>query len=406
MKLTKLIFSLFMTCFTVIPSFGVTPKYKNPTGKEFPILAWYSILPDSAQTKERYQELRDAGFNISFSHFYHDEEVEKALKAMEGTGVKIMATSTGIYGDTKNSVSKFKDHPGVAGWFLRDEPVASGFKDLSDFRDRIYDTDSTHLLYLNLLPSLVNAADLGTKDYEDYVQRFVDEVRLPLISYDFYPIIENKDAEISYQRPTFFENLEIVSRVARRNNIPFWAFCLSTAHDPYPIPTATHLRSEAFPALAYGAQGIQYFTYWQPTTETWNFHHAPIDETGKRTDTYYLIQDLNKEIQALAPVFLGADIEEVGHTGIEIPTGTKRISSMPAGFGDIKSDGMGVLVSRFHNGKKRYLMIVNRDIDHAQTITLTRPKGIKKINSDGSRSKDTEGAKVTIAPAGYLLYEL
>ena len=41
-------------------------KYKNPTGKEFPILAWYSILPDSNLTRERYMELRNAGFNISF----------------------------------------------------------------------------------------------------------------------------------------------------------------------------------------------------------------------------------------------------------------------------------------------------------------------------------------------------
>ena len=49
--------------------------YRNPTGKEFPILAWYSVLGDGNITPERYKELRNAGFNISFSHFYDIEDM-------------------------------------------------------------------------------------------------------------------------------------------------------------------------------------------------------------------------------------------------------------------------------------------------------------------------------------------
>lgn len=389
-----------------LPAFAAGPKYKNPTGKEFPILAWYSILPDWEQTPERYQELRDAGFNISFSHFRNDEKLEAGLKAAEGTGVKIMAHSSGIFNDTRNSVNKFKNHPGIAGWFLKDEPNAPGFPEMTALRDRILEADTTHILYLNLFPDYVDLDYLGTKTYEDYVQKFVDDVALPFISYDYYPVLENKKGGPDYLRPTFYENMETVARVARRNGLPFWAFCLSTAHDPYPIPTATHLRAEAFAALAYGAQGLQYFTYWQPGTETWNFHHAPIDETGKRTDTYYLIKDLNKEIQALAPVFLGAEIDEVGHTGDAIPQGTTRFTTLPDGFSLTGTDGPGLLISRFHNGKNKYLMIVNRDIDHAQTITLSRPRGIKQINPDGTASKDSATSKITLAPAGYILYRL
>lgn len=404
MKISKIILSLTLAAAAAAPA--TDAKYRNPTPGEFPILAWFSILPDSAQTPERYSELRDAGFNISFSHFYHDEQIQRALDAAEGTGVKIMATSNGIYSDTRNSVGKFKNHPGIAGWFLRDEPVAAGFKDLSDFRDRIMEADSTHLLYLNLLPVPANPTDYGTRDYEDYVQRFADEVRLPLISFDYYPIVENKDAGIIYTRPPFYENFEIIRKVASRNGLPFWAFCLSTAHDPYPVPTAVHLRCEAFTALAYGAQGIQYFTYWQPEAGTWNFHHAPIDETGKRTDTYYLIRDLNREIQALSKVFLGAEIDDVAHTGDNIPQGTKRLSSLPEGFGELTSDGQGVMVSRFHNGKSDYLMLLNRDIDHAQTVNLQRPGGIRRVNPDGSLRRDSRDPKIVIAPGDYVIFKL
>lgn len=405
MKITSILPVLLLACATFQLS-AKLPEYKNPTPGEFPILAWYSIVPDSAQTRERYQELRDAGFNISFSHSYFDEHVEKALEVSKGTGVKIMAKSNELYSDTKNSVNKFKSHPGLAGYFLIDEPVAKDFPNLVAFRDRIMEADSTHLLYLNLFPSLVNPANLGTESYEEYVDRFVNEVRLPFISFDFYPVVENKSTgKISY-RPTFYENYEIISKVARRHGIPFWAFCLSTAHDSYPIPSAAHLRFEAFTALAYGAQCLQYFTYWQPVSQKWDFHHAPIDETGKRTDTYYLIRDLNKEIQALSKVFLGAEVDEVSHTGANIPQGTKRLAQLPEGFGEITTDGEGVMVSRFHNGKNRYLMLLNRDINHAQKVNISRPKGIKRVNPDGKLSADSRDSKIIIAPGDYVLFKL
>lgn len=405
MKITTLC-SIVVLAISSMQMSAKLPEYKNPVPGEFPILAWFSILPDSAQTKERYQELRDAGFNISFSHFYRDEQVEKALEASKGTGVKIMATSNEIYSDTRNSVGKFKSHPGVAGYFLRDEPTAKDFKNLADFRDRIMAADSTHLLYLNLFPSLVNPASLGTDSYEEYVERFVNEVRLPFISFDFYPIVEDTNSGTIYYRPTVYDNYEVISKVAKRHGIPFWAFCLSTAHEPYPVPTPVHLRFEAFTALAYGAQGIQYFTYWQPVSDKWNFHHSPIDETGKRTDTYYLIRDLNKEIQALSKVFLGAEIDDVSHTGTEIPLGTKRLTDLPEGFGTITTDGKGVMVSRFHNGKNRYLMLLNRDLDHAQTVSLSRPKGLKIVNPDGKLSRDKRDSDIIIAPGDYFLFKL
>ena len=110
------------------------PQYINPAGDEFPILAWYSILPDSAQTPERYRELREAGFNISFSHFKSNAQVERALGAMAGTGVRLMLTSHELVDDTEATVNRFKDCADVAGWFLRDEPTASGFPELRQFQ--------------------------------------------------------------------------------------------------------------------------------------------------------------------------------------------------------------------------------------------------------------------------------
>lgn len=379
-------------------------KYSNPVYPEMPILAWYSIMPDSALTPERYNELREAGFNLSFSHFKTNDQIEKALKVAEGTGVKMILTSYDLVSDTKGTVDRFKGHNGVAGWFLRDEPTASGFAGLAAFRDNIAASDSTHLLYLNLLPSLVPANELETKDYDEYVQRFIDEVRLPQISFDLYPVVKDDSTGAVYLREQLFENLEIAHRVAERNGIPFWAFCLSTAHTPYPVPTATHMRVEAFSALAYGAQAIEYFTYWQPESTRWNFHNAPIDETGKRTDVYYLIKDLNREIQSLAPVFLGAKIDNVALTGETIPAGTTRLEALPAGFDDLTSDGEGVVVSQFHNNGIKYLMFVNRDIHHAQTLRFAGNPNVSPVNGGNGRSTYSTG-KIVLAPGDYCLLQ-
>ena len=156
--------------------------------------------------------------------------------------------------------------------------------------------------------------------------------------------------------------------------------------------------------MAYGAQGIQYFTYWQPVSKTWNFYHAPIDKFGKRTDVYYLIRNLNKEIQALAPVFLGAEVISVSHTGKHIPDDTHRLTSLPMPFLTIDSDGPGVLVSHLHNNGKQYLMIVNRDIQNAQKVTLSiGSKKVRQIMPNGTTTKLSTTTPV-IEPGRYVLY--
>ena len=193
--------------------------------------------------------------------------------------------------------------------------------------------------------------------------------------------------------------------MSKSNNCPFLAFCLSTAHTPYPIPRDEHLRVEAFSALAYGAQCIQYFTYWEPVTNTWNFHNSPIDRTGQRTDVYYLVRDINREIQALAPIFLGCEVYDVSHTGADIPSGTKELTSLPAPFTSLTASGDGVLVSHLKGGDgKEYLMIVNRDIDHAQRIDAEFNGKLRMVNPDGSLRRAT--ASEYVRPGGYLIYRL
>ncbi len=362
----------------------VTPHvYTNPTGDEFPILAWFSLRPEehlaeNPLTRERYEEMAEAGFNISFSHFRSLDEVKQGLEASRGTGVKILVTCAELESDTENTVKQLRDHPQNIGYFLRDEPTCAGFPDLAAFAERIRRADDTKLLYLNLLPH-VPPVHLQAESYTDYVARFIKEVKLGMVSFDHYPVVFNG------VKPNYYANLEDIASEAKKAGVPFWAFSLATAHNDYPVANRAAMRMQIFSNLAYGAQGIQYFTYTTPMGTIWNFHNAPIDEKGQRTEVYDRIAEINHEVQSLSKVFLGAKVIKLRHTGENIPMGTTALtaSDLPKQILKVEADGEGVLVSHLKNGNRQYLMIVNRNIYQPQRVTVETAEGVMRIMPDG-----------------------
>src|SRR5262249_3282967 len=149
----------------------------------------------------------------------------------------------------------------------------------------------------------------------------------------------------------------------------FWAFALAVAHDPYPVAQVEHLRLEVFSNLAYGAQGIQYFTYWTPESTVWNFHQAPIEKDGSRTPVYDRVKQVNAEIRALSPVFLGARVLRVQHTGT-LPRGTQPYRP-EAPVSAVETGSGGAVVSLLENGRRQYLAVVNRDFTGPMALAVT-----------------------------------
>src|SRR5690606_19727717 len=132
---------------------------------------------------------------------------------------------------------------------------------------------------------------------------------------------------------------------SKKSGLPFWAFALSVPHGPYPVPTAGEIRLQMYSNLAYGAQALQYFTYWTPgINSSWDFHNAPIGLDGKRTEVYDRIKQINSEIQNLSGVFVNARLVSVAHTGARIPSGTRRIDKLPAPFKVLETGDNGAVV--------------------------------------------------------------
>lgn len=182
----------------------------------------------------------------------------------------------------------------------------------------------------------------------------------------------------------YYQNMELVADIARKSGRDLWAFSLAVAFHDYAIPTLAEMKFQVYSILAYGAQTVQYFTYWTPVTEQWDFHHAPITTDGKRTDTYEHIKTINREIQSLAGVFVDAKVVSVWHTGDKIPQGTRRSSELPAKIKVLETTGEGAVVSLMEKGSDTFLVIVNRDYQQPMKLTLVADADVRKVQKDGT----------------------
>ena len=149
--------------------------------------------------------------------------------------------------------------------------------------------------------------------------------------------------------------------------------------------------------LGYGAQGIEY----------WSFQGfgSPLDAQGKRTVVYDRLQQVNKEIQNLSGVFLGARLISVAHTGLDIPNKTMRLAQLPAPVKLLETVGEGAVVSLLENGKNTFIVIVNRDFKNTMKLIMYTDDSVKKILKDGTMIPANEYASaMEVEPGDVAIY--
>ena len=114
-------------------------------------------------------------------------------------------------------------------------------------------------------PTTSRPSLLGAPSYDDYVEQFITTVHPRLLSYDYYPFGHEKDRSTLLRQPR---------RDTRRRAAPRPAVHADRAGDaarPYRDPSEAELAWQVHHALAYGARGISYFTYWTPPSGgEWN----------------------------------------------------------------------------------------------------------------------------------------
>jgi len=385
-----------------------------------PIMVCWGVNVPAFPTVEQYLELKECGIDHKFyDHFKNVEQLAQAMDAAKRAGIRMVIYCPELLTEPEKIVKRFKSHPALAGYFICDEPTSDRFQNIGELVRKIQEIDSSHFCYVNLLP--MGSDNTTLLKYRPWVQSFLNKVPVQLLSFDCYPISLNSSGE-RFLSSGWYENLEIISDEARNAGIPFWAYALTTSHFSFPIPTLADLRLQIYSNLAYGAQGIQYFTYWTPSPiYNGNWHEGPIDySTQHKTATWYTVQKVSREIKALSNVFLGACVIKVGHivttaTGGNgsVPDGTTRFNFLnrPAEASIIKTfiipNNTKAVVSFLKNGNRCYMVIINRNFEGGDnvTFTITGGAGLQLIKKDGTAvPASSENSNQTITPGDVLIY--
>lgn len=380
--------------------------YVNPTGDEYPIMA-YHAFKEPLINPENFRVLRDCGFNLANGWVVDTTKVSLSLKYAADADVRLLVNIPGTRDASKlkELVGLYDRYPATAGYYLYDEPTAAKFGRMAQLIAGVVDVSPRQIAYVNLLPNYATPEQLKASSYEEYLELFVQEADPQFISYDNYCIQTDADG-FNVLRDDYFENIETVRRVADRHGLPFWTFILSTAHFSYPVPDEGQMLFQGFVGLAYGSKAIQYYGYaTDAVCDGKPLNTAPLDQNGNRRPLWYKIRQVNRQIAAIGKILLGCHVKEVLHTGASIPKGTRKLdrSNIPYPFTGIVSGSAGVVVSHLKGNGADYLLLVNKDFERRQKVRIEKTAEVRRIYADG-QSRIDNSRNVTLPPGGWCLY--
>jgi len=355
----------------VLPGCVVRPAVTQPASVRPFVLTFWCAPPLGELDDARMAEIANAGFTTVGAPCEGgiDEASNRQILALaEQHGLRVWVADHRLYAAAAGApdaaalaaavVASYRDAPALDGYVVADEPTTEAFATLAPVVAALQASDPGRLPYINLLPDYVPPKLLGAESYDDYLERFVDVVHPRVLSVDYYPFGKHRD------RSTFFANLAAVRATALRHDLPFVWIILAMPHGPYRDPTESELAWQAFHALAFGARGVSYFTYWTPTSGgEWNHHKGLLDD-GQPTAHYFAAQRLNDRLRAFGDALSGwyslAIADSRGTVAAPLPIGP--LAAIDGGDITIGlfGDGSGALTA----------LLVNRDYRAPATATL------------------------------------
>lgn len=410
-QIKPLLLYLFWSRMMLTPSLSLAWEQK-----EF-FIGFWSPPPPQETTYARYKEIAEAGFNLVLGgNGVASREInQKALELCQQLNLKMLVLDDRIYGgQTQNLEEVLQDYssfPSFMGFLVKDEPNTGDLTQLAQFVNALKKKNPRLLAYINLFPTYATPQQMGAEDYPQYLQRFLQEVCPEVLCFDHYPLLVKRD------RPDFYQNLEWAREKALSARIPLWVILqVEGIEGVYRSPIETELSWQVMSALAYGAKGILYFTYWTPPPGVERHFDGIIGQDGKARAHYEWVKEINAVLRAWGPYLVKAKSVEVFHIGEPLPLGTQRLRKDSL----LKEvEGGPALIGLLEVGRNRLLLlVVNRSYkDFARLKLFFNSKKfgeLTEISSAGQKGvpllKGEEAGELTyslvLAPGKARLYEV
>lgn len=360
----------------------------------FPIMAWNTAPADLAALKK----MRECGLTVA------GFAAPKTLKLCRQAGLKAIVSDPRVHHydfanvdeqiarrNVTSLVREVGKNPAVYGYYLRDEPGANLFPGLAKVAALVRELDPGKWAYINLFPNYASAEQLNAATYPEYLQKFCDVCQPTTLCYDHYALLEDGSMRAGY-----WQNLEQMRAVSRRNSLPFWNIVLGVGHLVYREPTAADIRFQIYSSLACGARGIAYFEYF--SAPEGNYRMAAIDQFGHPTATWSYLQNVNLQVAELAPTLLQLTSDDTYHLNT-VPEGCHGSSG-----NDLiaRIDGGDFMAGDFtHRDGSRYVLIVNKNLTRSAPCSphfRTPPKNVRLVSPYSGKLTEFSGENAWLAP--------
>ena len=274
-------------------------------------------------------------------------------------------------------VDKYKDDPDLLGYYICDEPFASGFDNIAKVVARIKEKDQTRICYVNLWPYFVNEESDNTpvEGDESYIEKFIQKTKIDLLSSDRYNFY-NLDDDGNYDDiEEYFNQIERIRKKSLKYYIPFcnivqavgtngtsvsWDSQGDGEHLDWRTPSRAEHRWLVYSSLTYGVHGIVWFH--------WDCCDWGVIENPDRDSIYASLQSINKEIDSLKQIMFKLKTKSVYHlNGKQI----YRVNNTP----DIILEGSQntkLIVGSFENenNNENYFMLMNKDYYNSESTQI------------------------------------
>ena len=341
-------------------------RYNFLPADEMPVLG-YIAMPCAAAgasgvqaqnpsfiTRSNFLRYKDAGFNIVSGVYdkepFHTSEIHKALELCEDLDLTYFVcdnthrcdSAGGTVGGITYEQSKaglkdawYLNEKACGGIAVKDEPSAKDYEAMGNVNKALKELTDGKIVYTTLFPMFAGVERFYLDDYSGthwdcyvrYVREFLNTVKPDVLAYDLYismlesgtlnnPLDAVYPGEIAGGQQNvmeYFQSLSLFRNLSKEFNVPFWPTVASYNHIRKVQFSKKQLSWVVNSSLAYGAKGIQYYTYWPNMEggkiEDWaNPSKAGlVTQNGTPHDTYYQIKELNENIKLVQKVLMTSE---------------------------------------------------------------------------------------------------